>query len=103
MIIMTVTFKSNLSHEEVLSAVDERLPDYRETPGLAEKYYGHDPKTGVYTGILVWESQEALLAFRETELAKTVADAYQATESPRIELYDLFRTLRPAAVAGAIS
>ena len=103
MIIMTVTFKSNLSHEEILAAMEERLPDYRATPGLVEKYYGHDQKTGAYTGVLVWESQEALLAFKETELAKTVADAYQAAEPLRIEVYDVFRTLRPAAVAGAAS
>lgn len=99
MIIMTVKLKSALSHDDLVVVMEERAPEYRALPGLIQKYYGHEKDTGAYTGVLLWESREAMLAFRESELAKTTATAYQATEQPRVEIFDLMMALRPAEVA----
>jgi hypothetical protein len=42
MFILTVKFRSALSHEEVLSIMEERAPEFRALPGLVQKYYGHE-------------------------------------------------------------
>jgi heme-degrading monooxygenase HmoA len=103
MLIVTVKFKSSLSHEEALAIVEERISEYRSFPGLIQKYYGHEQETGAYTGVFVWESAQALRAFRESELSQSTAAAYQAIEPPRIEIFDVFETLRPVEVAASVS
>lgn len=103
MLIMTVKFKSALSHEEALAVVEERIDEYRSFPGLIQKYYGHEKGTGAYTGVFVWESEEALRAFRESELSQSTATAYQAIEPPRIEVFDLFEALWPVQAATMVS
>ena len=61
---------------------------------LAEKIYGQDSATGAVCGIYFFESQAALAAFRESELAKTIPTAYEAVEL-RPEGYDFLYALRP--------
>ena len=103
MLILTVKLKSALSYEDAVAASEERLPEYRALPGLIQKYYAHDKETGEFTGVLIWESEEALQAYRATELAQTVGSAYQVTEPPRIQRLDVFTVLRPAETAVPIS
>jgi heme-degrading monooxygenase HmoA len=101
MLILTVKFKSALSHEDALAIAEERIDEYRAFPGLIQKYYGHEQSTGAWTGILLWESAQALQAFRESELSKSTASAYQAIEPPRLEVFDVVETLRPVEVAAS--
>jgi hypothetical protein len=44
--------------------------------------------------LYVWESLEALAAFRESELRATIAKAYQVQGEPDIEVYRIFKVLR---------
>jgi heme-degrading monooxygenase HmoA len=99
MLILTVKFESNLSYEEVMAVVEDRISEYRSFPGLIQKYYGHERATGEYTGVFLWESEEALRSFRASELSQTTAAAYQATKPPRIEVFDVVEALRPVEVA----
>ncbi|MEJ2308843.1 MAG: YdhR family protein [Gammaproteobacteria bacterium] len=92
--IMYVRIKSDLDPEELDRRVNERKPLFLEVPGLIQKMYGRDEATGDVCGIYFFESKEALAAFRETELAKTIAAAYEATDI-RIEVYDVLFPLRP--------
>jgi len=101
--ILTVKFKSHLSHEEALTVLEERISDFRALPGLIQKYYGHEQSTGEYTGVYIWESAEAMRAYQESELSRTIAAAYQVTEPPRIEVFNLFETLRPVEIPAAVS
>lgn len=103
MLILTVKFQSKLSYEEVMAVVEDRIAEYRSFPGLIQKYYGHERATGAYTGVFLWESEEALRTFRESELSQTTAAAYQATEPPRIEVFNLIEALRPIQASAAIS
>lgn len=103
MIMLTVKFKSALSYEDAVAASEVRLPEYRALPGLIQKYYGYDEETGEFTGILIWESEEALRAFRASELSQTVGSAYQVTEPPSIQRFDVFTVLRPAESATPVS
>ena len=70
-------------------------PSFLDVPGLVQKFYGRDESTGAYCGIYFFESQEALAAYRQSELARTIPAAYEAVEV-RPELYDVLYSLRPA-------
>ena len=61
---------------------------------MLQKIYGRDESTGDMCGIYFFEMQEALTAFRESELAKTIPGAYEAVEV-RPEIYNVLYPLRP--------
>jgi len=93
MLIQTVKFESTLPENEVLRIADERTEGYRAVPGLVQKYY---TKLGPnrWGGVLIWESQEALDAFRATELSKTIPTAYGIKGAPSVEVLEIFEVLR---------
>lgn len=92
--ILYVRIKSDLNPEELERRLNERKPRFLEVPGLIQKIYGRDEETGDACGIYFFESKEALAAFRETELAKTIPTAYEATDIRR-EVYEVLYPLRP--------
>ncbi len=92
--ILFVRLKSDLDTEELDRRLLERLPRFREVPGLIQKMYARDNAEGATCGIYFFESREALAAFRDTELAKTIPTAYEATEIRR-EVYDVLYPLYP--------
>ena len=81
--ILYVRVKSDLDLEELDRRMHERKPRFLEVPGLIQKIYGRDQATGDTCGIYFFESKEALVAFRDTELAKTIPTAYEATDIRR--------------------
>ena len=92
--ILYVRIKSDLDSEELDRRLNERKPRFLEVPGLIQKIYGRDEATGDVCGIYFFESKEALAAFRDTELAKTIPAAYEATDVRR-EVYEVLYPLRP--------
>lgn len=92
--ILYVRIKSDLDFEELERRLFERKPRFLEVPGLIQKIYGRDEATGEACGIYFFENKEALAAFRETELAKTIPAAYEATDIRR-EVYEVLYPLRP--------
>jgi len=92
--ILFVRITSDLGYDELLRRAEERKPQFLEVPGLFQKFYVHDPATGDMGGIYFFESREALLAYRDSELAKTIPTAYEATEV-RPETFDLLYPLHP--------
>ena len=92
--ILFVRVKSDLDPEELERRVMERRPRFKEIPGLVQKIYGKDESTGDVCGIYFFEDQESLSAFRETELAKTIPTAYEATDIRR-EVYEVLYPLYP--------
>jgi Putative mono-oxygenase ydhR len=106
--ILFVRIKSDLDPKEVERRLAERQPRFREVPGLVQKIYGRDTATGDVCGIYFFDSDEALAAFRETELAQTIPIAYEATDVRR-EVYEVLYPLWPErgplsveATAGAV-
>jgi heme-degrading monooxygenase HmoA len=91
---MLVRFTSSLAFEEVMKIVEERAPEFRALEGLQQKYYLHDTATGEIGGLYLWESAEALASYRDSELRATIAKAYQAEGEPRVEIYQVVKTLR---------
>ena len=56
---------------------------------MIEKIYLRFRDSGESGAIYVWDSKQALNAFKETELARTIPEAYQIEGDPHIELADV--------------
>lgn len=91
--ILYVRIKSDVDVEELDRRLYERKPQFLEVPGLIQKIYGRDEATGDTCGIYFFDSKEALAAFRDTELAKTIPTAYEATDVRR-EVYEVLYPLK---------
>lgn len=94
MIIQFVKFKSGLSDVDVQRVMKERATQFRALPGLVQKYYGHEKKTGEFTGIYFWDSEQSMREFQQTELARTIPVAYKVETPPRIEFFEVLFPLR---------
>jgi hypothetical protein len=92
--ILYVRIKSDLDAAELDRRVNERKPRFLAVPGLIQKIYGCDETTGDVCGIYFFENDAALAAFRDSELAKTIPTAYEATEVRR-EVYSVLFPLKP--------
>ena len=91
---LLVRFKSQLSFDEVMKVVEERAPEFKALAGLRQKYYLRDVASGEYAGLYLWESPDALTAYRDSELRASIAEAYQVEGEPRVEVYQVIKTLR---------
>ena len=92
--ILYVRIKSDLDPEELDHRLNERKSRFLEVPGLIQKIYGRDEATGDVCGIYFFENKESLASFRDTELAKTIPTAYEATDVRR-EVYEVLYPLKP--------
>jgi len=93
-IVLFVRLKSDVDREELERRAEERRPRFLEVPGLIQKIYGRDEASGDFCGIYFFADRESLTAFRESELAKSIASAYEATDVRR-EVYEVLYPLRP--------
>jgi len=57
------------------------------------KYYVKTDE-GQYGGIYVWDSPESLKSFRESDVAASIARAYEVTEAPAMETVNVLFQLR---------
>jgi len=94
MIMQIVKLKSALNETDLLAVAHERAPDFRAIPGLVQKYYARLQGEREYAGVYLWDSMESLVAYRESELAKTIAAAYRTVEPPVIEFGEVLFPLR---------
>ena len=92
--ILFVRVRSDLSFDELMRRVEERRPQFLEVPGLIQKVYGRDPASGDACGIYFFENAESLATYRDSELARTIPAAYEATEV-RPEVYEVLFPLHP--------
>lgn len=103
MIVQIVRFNSGVSDEEVLRTYDARAPRYRALQGLIQKHYLIFPATGERGAVYLWRSEEALKAIRESELARTIPEAYRIQGSPDVRVGEVVLTLRSAGMDGSSS
>lgn len=98
MIASLVRFRSGLADEEVQAKFEARADAYERVPGLVEKLYLRY-RTGEFGAVYVWESDEALAAFRASELGRSIAEAYEIDgDEVDTELADVTLVVRPALV-----
>ena len=93
MIIQIIKLKTNLTEEELLRRAKEREPQFKEIPGLLQKYYVKIDQSQ-YGGIYVWDSPESLKSYRESDLAASIPEAYEIIEAPNIEILNVLFQLR---------
>jgi heme-degrading monooxygenase HmoA len=93
LIVQLVRYNSGLTYDEVMERFVARSDRYREVPGLLQKYYVHYSASNEYGGVYVWESEQALQRWRETNLAETLAETYRVTDGPRAEIADVMLIL----------
>ncbi len=94
MIIQVIKLKSDLSEEALLKKAHERESQFKAIPGLIQKYYVKLSEAGSYGGIYIWDSSESLQEFRNSDLAKSIPQAYEIKEAPNIELMNVLFKLR---------
>lgn len=92
--VLFIRIKSDLELNVIQRRMLERKPKFLEVPGLLQKIYGRDPSTGDLCGIYFFESQDALEAYLESDLAKSIPSTYGAKEVRR-EMYEVLFPLRP--------
>jgi heme-degrading monooxygenase HmoA len=94
MIVQIVMFRSGLSDEEVRRTMEDRAPRYRALPGLLQKLYVENKATGEYGGVYVWKDEASLEAFRSSDLAKTIPEAYDIEGRARRATSEVVYVLR---------
>lgn len=98
MIVQFVQFETSLGEDRALAIAREREADYAATPGLLQKYYLKLGKPDHFGGLMIWESPEALRAFRESDLARSIPSAYGVVGAPDVDIYEMLFPLRHSVV-----
>jgi heme-degrading monooxygenase HmoA len=88
MIVSIVRFRSGLTDQQVQTLYEARADRYREVPGLMEKLYVRY-RTGEHGAVYVWRDEDALEAFRASDLGRSIGSAYEVEGEPVAELADV--------------
>lgn len=91
---MLVRLKSELDREDVIRIMRERAPEFRALEGLEQKYYLESLEPGEYGGFYLWRSLDDMVQYRESELAATIAAAYQGVGEPSVDVFKVAMPLR---------
>jgi len=89
-----VRLKSELDREDITRIMKERAPEFRALEGLEQKYYLEGPEPGEYAGFYLWRSLDDMAQYRESELAATIAAAYQGVGAPSVDVFKVVMPLR---------
>lgn len=95
MLAQVVRFKSGLSDEEILETYALRASRYRKVQGLIQKYYMRFPGTDEYGAVYLWDSEDDLRRFRESDLARTIPEAYRVQGAPDVQVAEVVMVLHP--------
>jgi len=97
--VLSVKFQSSHDPATLMSVCGNGLKDFRNVPGLVQKYYIAEEGTGAISGIYLFSSNSAREAFWTSELAKNIPSEYGVIlESLRVEKYDMAIVLNEEAV-----
>ncbi|MCB1501282.1 MAG: hypothetical protein KDK07_16110 [Bauldia sp.] len=93
-VIQILRVESALSRDDVIKVAAATAADFETIPGLKQKYYVELGEPNHYGAVYVWESRDAMMAFLETDFARTMGDAYQLTSTPTVEVLSTVFELR---------
>jgi hypothetical protein len=98
--VLAVKFQSTLKPEVLMKTCLDNLQDFRDVPGLIEKYYLTEELSGAISGIYLFATKAAREAFWTSDLAKDIVTRYGVdVETLRVERYDLAIVLNDAVLA----
>ena len=89
-----VRLKTELDRSEIERIMRERAPEFRALEGLEQKYYHKGSEAGEYGGFYLWRSLDDVAEYRESDLAATIAAAYQGVGEPSVEVFKVVMPLR---------
>jgi Putative mono-oxygenase ydhR len=98
--VLSVRFQSNHNSDDLSKICVEDLERFRNVPGLTQKYYLTEEKTGAISGVYIFETRTARAAFWNSALAKEIPARYGVVpETLRVEQYDMVMVLNHALAA----
>lgn len=98
--VLSVKFKSKYDAEKLNSLCHKHLQLFKNVPGLIEKYYLAEERTGATSGIYIFESKNAREAFWNSELAKDIPDTYGVIlDTLRVENFEVVIELNESVLA----
>ena len=86
-------FKSGLTREYILETSEKRAEQYLKVDGLIQKYYVEDLQGGRVGGIFIFDTEQNLNTFRDSELAKSTGEAYKFKEPPQAQVLGIAKVL----------
>jgi len=100
--ILIVAFETDHAPEIVRELIAEDHATLRAVPGLVEKYFLADPRTGAARGIYEFERAADCRAYLDSDFVAALSGRYAIRpDSLRIEQLALLGTLRWSHVAAA--
>jgi hypothetical protein len=80
------TLKEQMPEQELKKLLAQLVEVYKKVPGLKQKYFLLDPKTGEAGGIYAFESQKALDEYLKSDVWQNVVLA-NSKGKPKIETF----------------
>ncbi|MBD3679005.1 MAG: hypothetical protein HUJ27_11495 [Rhodobacteraceae bacterium] len=77
-------FETTLSFDEMVARTKDQFPELREMPGLVQTYYVKLEEPNRFGAVHIWKDMDTLMAFRETEFAKTMGQYFALSGPPEI-------------------
>lgn len=98
--VLSVKFRSSFDPEKLIRTCSEDLVQFRQVPGLIQKYYLSEPSTGAISGIYIFENEAARTAFWDSGLAKGIPARYGVIlDSLRVEQFEMAIVLNDEVIA----
>jgi len=98
--VLLVKFKSSFDVEKLLNVCQHDLEDFRNVPGLIQKYYIAEEGSGALSGFYIFETKSARAAFWTSDLAKAIPAQYGVIpETLRVEQYEMAIVLNDVVLA----
>jgi uncharacterized lipoprotein YehR (DUF1307 family) len=93
MVILKVAFtmKAQAPESEQKKILDQLAKVYQKVPGLKQKYFLADPKTGEAGGIYCFENQEALDTYLKSDVYRNVV-LENSKAKPKLETFVVLAT-----------
>jgi hypothetical protein len=92
--VLIVKFHSALPDPDVRELLERRTSSVLVMPGLLQKYYTREASSGDHVGVHVFESEESLDRYRNSEVSRSLPSVYQTTSPPRVEVFEVLFQLR---------
>ena len=98
--VLSVKFTSTHSYEKLMDICQADLENFRNVPGLIQKYYVVEEATGALSGIYVFKNKNAKEAFWNSTLAANIPARYGVDLTTlRVEHFDMAIVMNDVVIA----
>lgn len=92
---LQVVFESGMDFDAMWDICEERMPTFREVPGLVQKVYLWDDEAEEISGLYLFEDEQSLEAFLDSDLRASIPAAYDVQGTPDVRRWSVPGTLFP--------